>query len=146
MIKITKEAMDVLPINISGWGKDGKSSDLESICKIPGKTNEYFIAESGNWKGDIGRIFHIQVDTTKLSAKVLGITKLPYKNINNIELVGDQYEAMTCLPYNESERILMLGERGGSEVNPKGIIRWGVYNLSTHQLKKLANQGCKESL
>ncbi|HMB64046.1 MAG TPA: hypothetical protein VKN36_13285 [Eudoraea sp.] len=135
MIKIANEAIEVSPINISGWGEEGKSNDLESICKIPGKINEYFIAESGNWKRDIGRIFHVQVDTTNLSAKILGITKLPYKNINNVELVGDQYESMLCLPYMESERILILGERGGSEVNPRGIIRWGIYNLNTHQLK-----------
>lgn len=135
MIKITEATIQVSPIDISGWGEEGKSSDLESICKIPGKTNEYFIAESGNWKGDIDRIFHIQVDTTNHTANILGITKLPFKNINNFELVGDQYEGMSCLPYTKYERILILAERGGSEVNPSGIIRWAIYDLSTHQLK-----------
>ena len=134
-IKITGEAIQISPINISDWGKEGKSNDLESICKIPGKTDEYFIAEAGNWKGEMGRIFHIQVDTIKLSAKVLGITKLPYKDINTLALVGDQYESMACLPYSEDERILILAERGGSAVNPRGIVRWGIYNLRTHQLE-----------
>jgi hypothetical protein len=135
MIKVTDETIQVSPIRISDWGEEGRSSDLESICKIPGTTNEYFIAESGNWEGNLGRIFHIQVDIGTLSAKVLGTTKLPYKNINNPEVVGDQYESMSCLPYSESERILILGERGGSEINPRGNIKWGIYNLSTHELK-----------
>ena len=134
MIKITEETIQVSPLNITGWGEEGRSSDLESICKISGKTNEYLIAESGNWKGDLGRIFHIQVDTAKLSANIIGITKLPYKDINNPDLVGDQYESMSCLPYDENNRILILAERGGSEVNPRGIVRWGMYNLVTHQL------------
>ena len=125
MIKISDEGIRVSPINISEWGEEGKSSDLESICKIPGKTDEYFIAESGNWEGNIGRIFHIRVDTANLYAKVLGITKLPYHYINNLELVGDQYEAMSCLPYSASERILILAERGGSDVNPGGIVQMG---------------------
>ncbi len=134
MIEVTDETIQVSPIRISDWGEEGKSSDLESICKIPGTTNEYFIAESGNWEGNLGRIFHIQVDTTTLTAKVLGITKLPLKHINSPGVVGDQYESMACLPYNESERILMFAERGGSEINPRGNINWGIYNLSTHEL------------
>lgn len=134
MIKLTEKAIKVEPVTIANWGEEGQSSDLESICKISGKTNEFLIAESGNWKGKLGRIFHIQVDTTNLSAKVIGITKLPFNGINNLTSVGDQYEAIACLPYSESERILLLAERGGSTVNPNGIIRWGIYNLSTHQL------------
>ncbi|UMB55030.1 hypothetical protein MKD41_06030 [Lutibacter sp. A64] len=134
ILKITEEGVLVSPITISEWGDEGLASDLESICKIPGKTDEYFIAESGNWKGEIGRIFHIKVDVENLMAKILGITKLPLKNINNLEVVGDQYEAIVCLPYNENKRILILAERGGSKVNPNGIVRWGVYNLQTHQL------------
>lgn len=134
MIEITDEAIEVSPIKVRNWGEEGISSDLESICKVPEKTNEYLIAESGNWKGALGRIFHIKVDTAKLSAQILGITKLPFKDINNPDLVGDQYESMICLPYSSTERLLLLAERGGSKVNPYGIVRWGIYNLSTHQL------------
>ncbi|UMB61017.1 hypothetical protein MHL31_02165 [Lutibacter sp. A80] len=145
ILKITEEGTQVFPINISEWGTEGIASDLESICKIPGKIDEYFIAESGNWKGEIGRIFHIKVNTSNLTATVLGITKLPLITINNLDFVGDQYEAMACLPYNKSERILMLAERGGSEANPNGIVRWGIYNLETHTLvfSDLGLQGIK---
>ncbi len=134
MINVTDETIQVSPIPISGWDKEGKSSDLESICKIPGTADEYFIAESGNWEGKLGRIFHLKVNTTTLSANVLGTTKLPYQNINNPQVVGDQYESMACLPYSESERLLILGERGGSDINPRGNIKWGIYNLTTHEL------------
>lgn len=135
IINVTDEAIQVSPIRVSGWGEEGISSDLESICKIPGTTNEYLIAESGNWKGNLGRIFHIKIDTTQQSARVLGTTKLPFKHINSPGIIGDQYESILCLPYNETERILILGERGGSEINPRGTIKWGIYNVSTHQLQ-----------
>lgn len=134
MLNITEEGILVSPINISEWGNEGIASDLESICKIPGKIDEYLIAESGNWKGEVGRIFHIKVDVTNLTATVLGTTKLPLKNVNNLEFVGDQYEAMACLPYSEIKRVLIVAERGGSEINPDGVVRWGIYNLETHQL------------
>ena len=123
-------------------GVSGISSDLESVCKISGKTDEYLIAESGNWKGDLGRIFHIKVDTANRSANVLGVTKLPFKNINNPGSVGDQYESIATLPYDGDNRILILAERGGSKVNPNGIVRWGVYNIATHQLK-FSEEGMK---
>lgn len=134
LMHASQEEMQISPIAVDGWGTEGIASDLESICKVSGKTNEYFIAEAGNWEGKIGRIFHIQVDTAKLTAKVLGVTKLPFKHINNMQLVGDQYESMACLPYNQDERILLLAERGGSTVNPIGNVKWGIYNLRTHKL------------
>ena len=142
MINITDKTIKVSPIRVSGWGKEGKSSDLESICKISGTTDEFLIAESGNWKGNLGRIFHIKLDTIQHSATVLGITKLPIKNINTPKIVGDQYESIVCLPYSETERILILGERGGSIINPRGNIKWGIYNLTTHELK-LSDVGMK---
>lgn len=142
MISIKDEMLEVNPIKVNGWGVEGISSDLESICKIPAKTAEYLIAESGNWKGALGRIFHIRVDTTARTAQVLGITKLPYQDINTPDKVGDQYEAMGCLPYSDTKRILILAERGGSSVNPSGIIKWGMYDLTTHQLE-FSNTGSK---
>jgi hypothetical protein len=59
LIKLTGETIDVFLFEIDSWGEEGISSDLESICAVPGKSNEFLIAESGNWQGALGRMFHI---------------------------------------------------------------------------------------
>ncbi|WP_273273915.1 hypothetical protein [Maribacter polysiphoniae] len=140
LIKVNDESLTVAPIPIHGWDKDGISNDLESICAIPGKDNEYLIAESGNWQGELGRIFHIRVDTSKLDARVLGTVKIPMHYRNDFDVTGDQYEAIMCLPYDKNNRIVILGERGGSKNNPNGLVRWGILNIQEHTFE-MSNEG-----
>ncbi len=128
-ITITKESIDILPIEVKSWGEDGNATDLESICAVPGKNNEFLVAESGNWQGELGRIFHLQVDFTKRTAKVIGTLKYPFLHRNDFGIEGDQYEAMHCLPFSKNERIIILGERGGSDFSPSGVIRWGLWDM-----------------
>ncbi|MBJ2176465.1 hypothetical protein JBL43_19600 [Aureibaculum sp. A20] len=141
-VVLTDKSIDVLPIKVDAWGIEGISSDLESICAIPGKENEFLIAESGNWKGNLGRIFHIQVDLSTRKAKLLGSVKFPLLYRNDMDTTGDQYEAIHCLAYSENERIVILGERGGSKNNPTGVLRWGLYNVQDHTLT-MEGQGLK---
>jgi hypothetical protein len=134
IIRITENGLKVLPIKVDQWDAEGISSDLESVCRIPNKKNEFLIAESGNWQGKLGRIFHIQLDISTLKAEVLGSFKFPMLHQNDRGLTGDQYEAIHCLNYNNNEKIILLGERGGSTVNPTGILRWGVWNIPNNTL------------
>jgi hypothetical protein len=142
LIKVSEESLSVSPIKIEAWDAEGIASDLESICAVPGKANEFLIAEAGNWQGKLGRIFHIRVDTVNLKAIVLGSVKFPLLHINDFNLEGDQYEAMICLPYDDSSRIVLLGERGGTTVNPLGLVRWGTLNLADHSFK-MSEDGLK---
>ena len=135
MIRVSNESLIVSPITITSWGKEGISSDLESICSVPGRINEYLAAESGNWQGKLGRIFHFKVDTSSLQASVIGSVKLPMIDTNDFGMTGDQYEAMLCLPHSKNKRIVILGERGGSQPSPHGIIRWGVLDLKDYSFK-----------
>lgn len=140
LVKVGDKSLTVAPIQIHSWDNEGISNDLESICAIPGKDNEYLIAESGNWQGELGRIFHIQVDTLKLVAHVLGSVKIPMRYRNDFDVTGDQYEAITCLPYDKNNRIVILGERGGSKNNPNGVVRWGILNIREHSFE-MDNEG-----
>lgn len=133
-LKVNDASLEVLPIAVSSWGDGGIPNDLESICAIPGKQNEFLVAEPGSWQGTPGRIFHINVDTVNLKGKVLGTVKLPFLQDNDFDLVGDQYEAMLCLPYDERKRIVVMAERGGSQLSPEAIIRWGVLDLKEYSL------------
>lgn len=130
-----KDSLIVNPIKITEWSEwGGPSSDLESICKLSGRNNEFLIAESGNWQGKGGRIFHIEVDTLKLEALIKGVINIPMFKENNFGLTGDQYEGMICLQESEQNYILLLAERGGSPVFPNGIIRWASLNLLDYRL------------
>lgn len=142
MIKVSEESLVVMPIGVSSWGEKGIPSDLESICSIPGRDGEYLTAESGNWQGKLGRIFHLKVDTSRLQASVMGIVQLPMQDRNDFGITGDQYEAMICLPYDTNKRMVVLGERGGSKANPHGIIRWGVLDLMDYSFK-MSEKGLK---
>jgi hypothetical protein len=134
LIIVTDEAVDVYPIQVATWGSEGISSDLESICAIPGRTDEYLVAESGNWKGEIGRIFHIKVDIDKLEATVVSSMKYPLLHRNDFGITGDQYESIMCLSYTEKEMIVVIGERGGSQFSPTGKLRWAIWNIELNTL------------
>jgi hypothetical protein len=126
--------MSVSPIAVESWGEGGISNDLESICAIPGKNDEYLMAEAGDWQGVKGRIFHMHIDPITLKGEILGFIEVPFLNTNDFGVTGDQYEAIHCLAYTDKERILILAERGGSKINPKGILRWGVWNMVNNTL------------
>ena len=130
VIKVYEDSITVTPIAIDNWDREGMASDLESICAIPGKPNEFLMSEAGNWQGKLGRIFHIRLDVANQKAIMLGSMKYPQLHRNDFDIVGDQYEGMLCLPYNENSRIVLLGERGGTQSNPNGVIRWGIINLN----------------
>ncbi len=136
LIRTYSDSIKVDPIRISNWETAGGiSSDLEAICGVPGRENEYLLSESGNWQGKGGRIFHIKFDRTKLSAEILGSTVIPMQKINDFDMTGDQYEGIAALENSENKVTLILTERGGSVVYPQGLIRWALYDLSEHSIQ-----------
>jgi hypothetical protein len=126
--------MEIKPVAIEQWGAGGIGNDLESICSIPGRPNEFLIGESGDWQGRPGSIFHVKVDTALLKAEVLGSVRIPLLHNNDFGKTGDQYEAMACLEMEGEKKVIILAERGGSEAYPRGLIRWGVIDLKKHKL------------
>ncbi|MEL7425239.1 MAG: hypothetical protein AAFN81_19790 [Bacteroidota bacterium] len=132
ILTASDEAIKVSPISVDNWGEDGPASDLESVCAIPGRPNEFLASESGNWQGKLGRMFHLKLDPAKLEAKVVGSSIIPMLRRNDLDVTGDQYEAIYCLPSSGPQRLVLLGERGGSPANPRGVMRWGVLDLEQH--------------
>lgn len=120
ILRTYTDSIAVTPVLIDDWKDEGGiASDLEAVCPVPGANNEFLITESGNWQGKLGRVFHILLSDNQEKATVLGVFKIPMKHENNIGLTGDQYEAIQCLNVG-GEIILLMGERGGSAVNPEG--------------------------
>ncbi len=140
LIEITSSGLDITPIDVSYWGPEGISNDLESVCAIPGKKNEFLAAESGNWQGRFGRIFHIKLDIPQNKATVLGSFKPPVIKTNDRGMVGDQYEGMHCIRRSSTEYVLILAERGGSRAHPYGILRWGTWDVTKNSFT-FSNEG-----
>ena len=136
LLTVSSSAVPIIvPVTIDDWmDRDGRSSDLESLCAIPSRPNEFLMAESGRWEGRFGRLFHIRFDPATHRAVVLGVARLPNLCDNNPEQVGDQYEGMACLDDGSGSVVLILGERGGSARYPSGVLRWVTFDLRTHTL------------
>jgi hypothetical protein len=130
--------VEIWPVHISDWKhEDGRSSDLEAVCRIPNRSEEFLLVESGHWDGKYGRMFHIRFDLSKkpYRARVLGVLDLPEfngKGPNDKE--GDEIEGVACATINDGAILVFLGERGGSSVYPSGLLRWVTADLNSHTL------------
>ncbi|ODS34056.1 MAG: hypothetical protein SCARUB_00829 [Candidatus Scalindua rubra] len=110
---------------LTDWGDTvgDPASDLEAICRIPGSKYEFLACESGYYQGRYGRIFHIEIlhENDDWVAVVKGVFSLPRDT--------DNVEGIACIGTKDDSLVIILGERGGSELNPQGKLRWGLLNL-----------------
>lgn len=99
------------PIQVSQWPQQQASNDLEAICALPGRPDEFLAAESGSWHGEFGRLFHLKVQQNQ--ASVLGSFPLPVQRDNTEQQSGDNFEGLVCASKAPNRYLLILGERGG---------------------------------
>ena len=92
-----------IPVNTPDWKhSEGAPSDLEACCAIPGRENEFLLAESGAYLGKFGRIFHIALgesDELIPNATVKGVVKIYDRKLDEKQRAwsGDQVEGMADL-------------------------------------------------
>ncbi len=127
------------PVLINNWKhEDGAGSDLESVCRLPDRENEFLIAESGKWDGEYGRLFHLKLvnATSSYYAEILGVIELPEFDAKGPDdPAGDEIEGLACFSTLNSELVVLFGERGGSDTYTDGLIRWALADLSKYELK-----------
>jgi hypothetical protein len=116
------------PVRVRWPAGQDRANDLESICALPDAPREFLAAESGYQDNRFGRIFHfsLQPRGRGWEARVRGVVPLP-RDTDNIE-------GLAVLPRATDQYILLLGERGGSEARPRGLLRWGVIDLRSYSL------------
>jgi len=119
------------PLSIEGLPVAQAPSDLEAACAIPGRDDDYLLAESGYYKGDYGRILLVQVvrkggewtavlegTFTPFPAPTGGSTPKP-----------EQIEGMACVRTGDGKLRLVLARRGGpekaSEPPKPAVLVWG---------------------
>lgn len=129
VMRVSKEGVLLYqPFAITDWGYGEElPNDLEACCSIPGRPNEYLLAESGYYKGRFGRIFHIRLGTVEGSAlytgEVLGSFKPEPKPTPDYTTPGPrQFEGIACLQQGE-RWVVVLGRRGGD--GQAGGLVWG---------------------
>ena len=134
LLKVTADSgTRYTSLAVTDWkDPDGRSNDLESACSLPGRAGEYLIAESGYWEGKYGRIFHVRVVGTR--AEILRAYKLPLVADNNEQQEGDNFEGVACTTLDAERVLVILGERGGSILYPRGLLRWGTLDLRRESL------------
>ncbi len=137
IVEVTGQGLHYSPVSIEDWKHpDGRSSDLESACGLPGLPglpNEFLLAESGTWDGQYGRLFHLRLDGQR--GEILRAYPLPILQGRGPDAEGDNYEGLACAPLEGGRVLLLLGERGGSSVYPTGVLRTGELNLATGDLQ-----------
>ncbi|MFP8487969.1 hypothetical protein ACKGJO_02630 [Gracilimonas sp. Q87] len=139
IIEVSEDiGINVYPVKVTHWQhEDGAGSDLESVCGLHNRDNEFLIAESGKWDGKFGRMFHLKLtgDSTSYEAQVLGVLDLPEFDAKGPQdNAGDEIEGLACISTQTDNVMVLLGERGGSSAYPNGLIRWAEADLSDYSL------------
>lgn len=119
------------PIAIENWPNHQAANDLEAICALPGRSNEFVIAESGTWQGEFGRIFHIKLEQNY--AVVVKSYDLPVVNDANPDQTGDQFEGLACAQLSPNRYQLILAERG--DQHHAGALQLGVFDLAANDVQ-----------
>ena len=122
-----------VPLKVD-WGAEPPPNDFEAVCDVPGQEREFLATESGYEGGKFGRVFHIVLTkgVEQWDVTVKGRIFLP-KDTENIE-------GLTCVRNAAGELILLLGERGGSNQNPTGKIRWAALDLIAYRMQILGEK------
>ncbi len=115
----------------ANWPDNQRGNDLEAACALPGRSNEFLLAESGTWHGEFGRLVHIRLMANY--ATVLASYPLPVLNDNTEEQIGDNFEGLVCVNSAPNRYLLVLGERGGQ--GKPGTLQTGELDLAAAEVR-----------
>ena len=108
------------------WAGHEPASDLESICGVPGKADEFLLCESNYWHGHYGRLFHVRFDARRACITILHVLALPH--------LGNDIEGCVCTTDAAGKLLVIVGERGGGQGHP-GILHWGWLEWNQRELR-----------
>lgn len=122
MVRFEKSGYSVAPLEVDVWGDsrhldEPNASDLEAICPVPGKTGEFFMAESGWWKNTAGRIFRVRIYDHPMRSWVGSVEEIihPFPApADGITPDAQQIEAISAIDGGDGTTILILGLRGNA--------------------------------
>lgn len=108
------------PLDTADWpSPEHRASDVEAVCALP--DGGLLAAESGPSPGREGRMFSF----TLIGKDVRLRWTLP---LPTDAAHPHNFEGMACMPRRDGKVLLLLGERGGSESYPQGLLYWGLFD------------------
>lgn len=115
----------MLPVEVEDWG-DGRASDLEACCPVPGTDDEFLLAESGWWKGHGGRLFRMKLThhpDRGWTGQVLSVCRPLPMPAGGSTPSALQIEGIGAIRDPQGRLFVVLGLRGGPE--GPGSLVWG---------------------
>jgi len=142
ILTVTAKGSTFRPLPVADWRDpdDGEPNDLEAVCAVPGRPDEYLLGESGRYKKKFGRLFHVRVTRDAAGgwkAECLKAFHLPRPapDDEGTTWPGDEVEGMACIPGTGKDvPVLVLGARGGqgrAAYQPAQLV-WGDLDLTTY--------------
>ena len=128
---------DIADVTVTDWvHADGRPSDLEAACAIPGRNDEFLLLESGHWQGRFGRLFRVRLVLSgeTYRAAVVHVFEVPEFDPKGPGDPGDEMEGLACAAKNDGRIVAILGERGGSSVYPNGRVRWFTIDVEANSV------------
>ena len=117
-----------MPLQVRDWDKvGGKSNDLEALCALKGRPDEFLAIESSYRDADYGRVLQVRIRGDQ--AELVRAMPLPKVRSNGKDGMG--YEGLACRRIGPDRYLLALGERGGSQVRPRGTLRFGEFDAAS---------------
>lgn len=114
----------MLGLAVDDW-KGDPPNDLEACCPVPGSEDEFYLAESGWWKGRYGRVFRVKLSHDPARGWVGSVvsTFQPFPApTGGSTASAEQVEGLSAFP-TEAGPLLVLGLRGGKG-QPSRLV-WG---------------------
>lgn len=131
VLRLTGGKPLVSPVIVDDW-KGDPPSDLEACCPVPGTSHDFFLAESGWWKDQAGRIFRLRLSHDPARGWVGTVVSSfhPFPSPPGGSTPDpEQVEGMAAV-LSPSGRIgLLLGRRGSGE--QPGRLVWGTLEGET---------------
>lgn len=143
LLTLTKDrGLAVQPVSVEDWlDHEREPNDLEACCRIPGRENEFLLAESGFYKGKYGRIFHVTLKSDanrRPSLKINGVMRIYDRPLDTGARTfgGDNVAGMVCFKTGQ-KFVLGFGERGGrsSAGSKLATLVWGELDLDEYQFQ-----------
>jgi hypothetical protein len=127
ILTIEEKGVTHVALPLTGLPHADRPSDLEAACALPGRDDEYLLAESGFYKGKFGRIFQVRVapGATGWEARLLH-TFVPCAAPAPDYSTPDeaQVEGMACVQTGDGGLVLVLARRG-KYPHPAKLV-WGM--------------------
>ena len=141
LLTLTKDrGLNVQPVSVADWlDHEQEPNDLEACCRVPGRENEFLLAESGCYQGKYGRVFHVSLQGEagrRPSLKINGVMRIYRRPLDlaNRTYSGDNVAGMVCFEA-DGKFVLGFGERGGvsSSGSKLATLVWGELDLDEYE-------------